>query len=281
MRDLEGPPLEALRSDGTLHVVVADAADRCRCAKTTCHVWRGRFAPGSFVKLESEVFVSSPEMSFAQMAAELPLIQLVAYGYDLCGTYVRNQDSAEGFHKRTKPLTSVNRLSRFVDKLDGRNGAKKARRALRFIADNAASPMEAIVTMSLCLPRMIGGYGLELPELNTRIDVKEKSLVNRDHFECDLYWREHRAAVEYDSREHHAGAEAESHDSSRRSALLAQRVTVVSVTPEQFFDARRFDETARAVAKLTGKRLPPNDASWMMKRYRMRTELLKDLTPRA
>lgn len=230
--------------------------------------------------MSNGVFVSSPEMSFAQMAAELSLIQLVAYGYDLCSTYVRNEDSAEGFHKRTKPLTSVNRLTRFVEKMEGHAGVKKARRALRFVADNAASPMEAIVTMALCLPRMIGGYGLALPELNARINAKEKSLVNRDHFDCDLYWREHRTAVEYDSREHHTGAEAESHDSSRRSALLSQRVTVVSVTPKQFFDARRFDEAARAVAKLTGKRLPPNDASWMMKRYRLRTELLKDLSPR-
>ncbi|MFR3092554.1 MAG: hypothetical protein ACLTMP_13220, partial [Eggerthella lenta] len=65
--------------------------------------------------------------------------------------------------------------------------------------------------------------------------------------------------------------------SARRSALISQGVTVVSITSDQFFDARKFDESARAVAKLTGKRLPPNDASWMMKRYRLRKELLQDM----
>ena len=131
--------------------------------------------------------------------------------------------------------------------------------------------------MALCLSRMIGGYGLDLPELNACIEVRTKGLVQRERFECDLYWRKRHVAVEYDSGEHHSGNAAETRDSARRSALISQGVTVVSITPDQFFDARKFDESARAVAKLTGKRLPPNDASWMMKRYRLRKELLQDM----
>ena len=205
----------------------------------------------------------------------LSLVELVRYGCLLCSRYAYDGDK-RGFRKRT-PLTDVRSLRRFVEKSRGCIGSNKALRALRFIADSSASPMETNLVMALCLSRMIGGYGLDLPELNACIEVRTKGLVQRERFECDLYWRKRHVAVEYDSGEHHSGNAAETRDSARRSALISQGVTVVSITPDQFFDARKFDESARAVAKLTGKRLPPNDASWMMKRYRLRKELLQDM----
>lgn len=258
-----------------LHVVVVSANDRTRTDNVRCHVWTGLFPTGSFVKLRSGVYLSSPERSFMEMAAELSLVELVRYGYVLCSKYAYD-DGERGFHERS-PLTTIQSLVRYTDKMGCRNGAKNAARALRFIANASASPMETNLVMSLCLPRMLGGYGLELPELNSRVEAKTKGLIERDHFSCDLYWRRQRIAVEYDSREHHSGAEAETRDSSRRSALLSHRVTVVSITPEQFFDARKLDEAARAVAKLIGQRLPENEPRWMMKRYNLRAVLLKDI----
>ena len=261
-----------------VHVVVPNAGDRSQAKGLVCHVWAGPNPAGSYLKLGEGVYLSSPEMTFSEMAQELSLIELVRFGYILCGSYACDECSDRGFRKRV-PLTSVQSLKRQVKKMESRHGVKKAARALRFIADGSASPMETILAMVLCLPRMIGGYGLDLPELNARIEARMKGLVDRDHFLCDLYWRKQRVAVEYDSDEHHSGAEAEARDSARRSALLSHGVTVLSVRPEQFFDARKFDETARAIAKLTGKRLPANDAGWMMKRDRLRRELLGDLVP--
>lgn len=261
--------------DEPLHIVVADSNDRVRTEGVRSHVWTGVFSAGSFVKLSAGAYVSSPERSFMEMAGELSLIELIRYGYVLCSKYAYD-NSERGFHERP-PVTTVQSIARFAEKTGSRNGAKNAARALRFIANTSASPMETNLVMSLCLPRMIGGYGLELPELNPRVEARTKGLIERDHFSCDLYWRKRRIAVEYDSREHHSGAEAETRDSSRRSALLSHRITTVSITPEQFFDARKLDEAARAVAKLIGQRLPKNEPRWMMKRYNLRAELLEDM----
>lgn len=267
---------DGLEMFGTpLHVVVAQANDRVRSGNPVCHVWGTGFPVGSFVKVREGVFMSLPERSFVEMATELSLVELVRYGYLLCSRYAYD-DSDQGFRKRS-PLTSARALKRFVEKSRGSAGANAALRALRFVADSSASPMETSLAMALCLSRMIGGYGLGLPELNPRIEVRAKGLVQRDHFECDLYWRRRRVAVEYDSEAHHSGSAAEARDSARRSALLSQGITVVSITPDQFFDARQFDEAARAVAKLIGKRLPANEAAWMMRRYRLRKELLRDV----
>ena len=262
--------------DRLLHLVVADAADRCRTRDCACHVWSGPVPVGSYLKVGEGLFVGSPAMSFMQSASELSLIELVRYGYVLCSSYAYDAGE-EGFRKRD-PLTTVKALERFVEKTRGRQGEKKARRALRFVRDRSASPMETNLVMALCLPRMLGGYGIELPELNPRIAARGGGLVARDHFACDLYWRKSRVAVEYDSREHHSGNDAETRDSARRSALLTQGVTVVTITPEQFFDARKLDEAARAVAKLTGTRLPANEVGWMMRRHDLRAELLSDMS---
>ena len=263
-------------TDQPLHLAMAAADDRCRAKGYVSHVWAGSVPSGAYVKLDKGLYISSPNESFIEMAHEVSLVELVRFGYVLCSSYAHVDDEKHGFRKR-EPLTTVQSLKKFVAKSAGHRGRKKATRALRFIADTSASPMETNLVMALCLPRMLGGYGLDLPELNPCIKAQGKGLVERDHFSCDLYWRAHRTAVEYDSDEYHSGPEAETRDSARRSALLSQGVTVVTITPDQFFDARKLDEAARAVAKLTGKRLPSNDASWMMRRHRLRSELLEDM----
>ena len=193
-----------------LHVVVAQANDRVRTGSPVCHVWSAGFPAGSFVRLRDGLYISSPERSFVEMATELSLVELVRYGCLLCSRYAYDGDK-RGFRKRT-PLTDVRSLRRFVEKSRGCIGSNKALRALRFIADSSASPMETNLVMALCLSRMIGGYGLDLPELNACIEVRTKGLVQRERFECDLYWRKRHVAVEYDSGEHHSGNAAETRD---------------------------------------------------------------------
>ena len=220
------------------------------------------------------LYISSPERSSWRWRRSCRWSSLFGMAVS-CARDMRTMATSE-VSERT-PLTDVRSLRRFVEKSRGCIGSNKALRALRFIADSSASPMETNLVMALCLSRMIGGYRLGLSRAHACIEVRTKGLVQRERFECDLYWRKRHVAVEYDSGEHHSGNAAETRDSARRSALISQGVTVVSITPDQFFDARKFDESARAVAKLTGKRLPPNDASWMMKRYRLRKELLQDM----
>lgn len=210
------------------------------------------------------------------MAVELSPIELIMYGYFLCSSFAYSPANHD--IRKRDPLTTIEKLKKQVEKAAGMHGVKQAARALAHIANKSASPMETNLTIALCAPRRLGGYGIQLPELNVRIEANETtSLLERNYFECDLYWRRHRIAVEYDSKKHHGDDTAKTKDSSRRSGLLMRDILVISVTTSQYADARRFDETARAIAKSIGQRLPANDASWMMKRYRLRQALLQGL----
>ena len=152
-----------------IEVVVADFEARRRVAGTIQRVWH---APGSgaFYKIAKGVYVSSPEALFAQMATRLSQVDLVLLGYELCGAYSLARQTERGFVDRA-PLATVDSLSRFIDRIPSEYGMKKARRALRFVANGSASPMETNVAMLLCLPTVVGGFGFELPQMNYRIEI--------------------------------------------------------------------------------------------------------------
>lgn len=176
-----------------LHVVVSVASARLRASDAVYHVKSCVFPRRSFIAAQEGVFISSPELCYLQMAEELELPDLVQLGFEFCGSYgMRDQDepigkSEEGldFGRRAgkavswldadyemaagreegagsagylpcAPLMSVASLERFISRCDGQYGVKKARDALRYVADNAASPMEAKLVTLLCLPRIKG-----------------------------------------------------------------------------------------------------------------------------
>ncbi|MCL1895345.1 MAG: hypothetical protein FWG03_02225 [Clostridiales bacterium] len=119
------------------------------------------------------LMVSSPEFCFLQMAGQLTLAKLIELGYELCGVYsMPNADDKNvperGFYNR-QPLTSIKKLKAFLDSMPGVKGRKKAMRALRYLRDGSASPMETKLAILLTLPYMLGGYGFSLPEMNKRI----------------------------------------------------------------------------------------------------------------
>lgn len=129
--------------------------------------------------------------SFLQMAESFPLETLVVAGMELCGRYAV---SREGAISSRCPLTSASRLRRFVGQAEGMRGVKKARRALRFVMDDSASPMETSLALLLSMPRSLGGYGLPRPVMNLRIDAVafDKCMVGHcaesRFFRGDLCW---------------------------------------------------------------------------------------------
>jgi hypothetical protein len=160
-----------------------------------------------------------------------------------------------GFRKDL-PLTSVADLKSYVTKAVGLHGRKNAIKAIRFIVDGSASPMETILTMLLTLPYRLGGYGFPKPLLNYPIDVsyKVKNAENKTTLYCDLYWPDKRVAVEYDSDMFHSGLDRHEKDIIRYNALISQGVKAVSVTKKQIFDITRMREISGVLAKLLGKR---------------------------
>lgn len=236
-----------------VQLVVPRAEVRGRSDLLSCHVWRGPLPDGAFASLDADTHVASPAFCFLQMASVLPVARLALLGLELCGTYAPDPASAEGFRRRD-PLSTRGELAGFAEAMGDARGVKKARRALGFVADGAASPMESAVVALLCAPRSLGGYGFALPRLNGPVELAgdPRAVAGFPRFRCDLLWPEHRLAVEYDSDIFHTGSDRIARDSERRNALSYLGITVVSVIRRQVMSLAGMDRVARLLAQRMG-----------------------------
>lgn len=257
-----------------LHVIVPDASTWRHSKSVKCHIWKAPDRSKSFVRAGDGLFISSPEACFLQMATCLHVVDLVRFGFELCGSYAIDSEAEDGFRKRPA-ITSASRLRRFADAMTGRSGCKNARRAAGVIVDGSASPRETTLTMLLCLPRSMGGYGLPFPVLNHRVATGRFLQGAGSAFRvCDLYWNDARLAVEYDSDAYHTGSERIARDSKRRSELELAGIAVISVTNEQVLDAREVDIIAQLIERRLAGRRDSRRADLLARRFELRRRLL-------
>lgn len=246
-----------------VHVLVPSDRCRTRCAAARCHVRSGGFPAHSFIPAAADTFSSSPELAFVQMAETLDSPRLVKLGDELCGTYGIETVGIVDFD-RESPFTTIERLERFLVKAERMPGLEKARRAARRIAPGSASPMETAVILLFCLPPRLGGYGLPLPAMNGRANLKKQAGLKPSdkRYRCDLLWADAGIAVEYDSFLHHSSRTELANDARRRNDLLARNVTVVSITGRTVWNLIELDRIARLLAKRLGKRLNVGGSGW-------------------
>ena len=256
-------------------LIVRDAESRRRISGARCQVWGGSALAGAFLKVSDGLYVASPEACFVQMAERLSLEQSVKLGMELCGSYALNSQVEGGFSTR-EPLTSTKSMSRFVERATGVNGAKRARRALEYVLDGSASPAETNAAILLCLPPLLGGYGLPMPQLNAKIEVSKsaKQLASRQYYKCDLFWPQIKTAVEYDSDSWHLGTRARANDAAKRNAIDAMGLTVITLTKGQLYDAREMDRVALILAKKFGRYHRSTCKGTMTRRYELRRTVL-------
>lgn len=253
-----------------LHVLVARDSLRRR-GDLVCHVWTGALPKGSVLDTQNGFCVCSPEVCFLQMSSVLSLVELVQLGFELCGTY----DLCTEEIRTCPPLTSVSKIAACIEKIPNVNSRKKAVRALQFVAENSASPMETALVMLQCLPYRLGGFGIEKPLLNYRIDVngQAKKYTSRGYFVADLCWPHHSLIAEYDSDKYHKEARRKTSDSERRNALEAMGYTVVSVTLDLVDNRAAMVRVANALAKHTGRRLRYTEPEFTLACIKLRSEL--------
>lgn len=239
-----------------------------------CHV-HAQLPPYSCIRYSNkdDVFVSTPEFCFLQMASLLTVEQLIALGFELCGSYARTKEATV---YQAFPLTSVEKLDSFLSKANGFNGIKRARRALRYILPRSASPMETALTMLLCLPYSLGGFGIASPKLNYPIDIPIplKKKIHAHYYICDLFWPDSNLAIEYDSDLAHSGIYKTTKDAARRSVLTTLDISVLSVTRPQIMGRASFIQLAHLVARKTGKRIRCDWSSFSYQHQKLRTMLL-------
>ena len=128
----------------TVDILVPFPSQRCRSKGLRSHVL-GRPIAGSMVtRITDGLFVVNPSINFVQAAGWLEPLELIEYGYELCGNYAMpltsNATENNGYRKRNA-LTTVATIRESMHDLAGTHGLKRARSALGFVRDGSRSPM--------------------------------------------------------------------------------------------------------------------------------------------
>ncbi len=148
------------------HVSVTDPRDRRRRQGVTTHV-----CPKPHLRLMGGLAISAPEQLFVELAATLPLVDLVV----------------AGDHLVRRGFTSPERLRAFCQ---GRS--RSSIEAASYVRDRVDSPMETRVRMLIVLA------GIPEPDVNVTIRDEFGEPLRR----YDLSWPSVRVIVEYDGRHH-------------------------------------------------------------------------------
>ena len=163
---LAAPPSEVAPVD----VVVPSPELRLRGKFFSCVVRSTSIPEDSFVDLGDGLFAPCPELLFYELADVMSPEALALVGYELCGTYARDAASPRlgDVVYDLPPATSVERIRSYLEGFRDRPRALLARHALSHVADNAWSPMEAIVALMACLPVRELGFEMGEVVLNER-----------------------------------------------------------------------------------------------------------------
>lgn len=250
--------------DKPVHALVFNDQMRRPSKQVVCHKWTVGFPEGAFFGW-GDFRVSSPEFLFLQMASELTIAQLVALGCELCGTYILLPkgvilpSSFDDYPERVAPLTNIASIEAFLNAIGPARGVKKARRALKYVAEGSRSPMETRTYMQLCLPPVLGGYGFPKAELNPEIPLDEEArrIVGSRSCWGDVCWPKKQLDIEYHGDVHFEASKVK-RDAGRALGIEHMGWRVITVTSPQVLDIERFEIVANEVAEHLGHRLRPN-----------------------
>ena len=237
--------------------------------------FNGDLPPNSFYRLNDRVYVSSPGFSFLQMACVLDLPKLIAYGDELCGLYAFDEKNERGMLQRDTPLITKKQLEAFIASAKGLRGYKQAKRALPFIIERSASPMETVDEMLLCLPYRLGGYAIRQPTMNHEVALTTEAsrLCHKGNCRADISWPPIKFDLEYQGHADHLGREDFVADRRRINALRIMGYEVIELTNDQVRDWHSFEILALHTAKTVGHRLQKRDFGLTAERKNLRCSL--------
>ena len=268
--------------DGRVHVLAFSRNNRRVSKFHSTYVWPHALPDGSLLDLGTGAFVSSPEFTFLQIAATHSIIQTVAYGDEICGRYAFDPFNERGLRKRI-PLTNKAKLSSYLDSIDAMfpsnyPGVKKARRALQYIIEESASPMETVDEMLLCLPYKLGGYGLPKPHMNKAITLSPSAARIAKKSVCygDMCWNkpalidiEHQGLLDHDEPLKFE------EDRQRINGIKAMGYEVIELTNKQVKDFAGFESIAMHLAKRLDKWIYVSKRGGISSRVALRKELFE------
>lgn len=250
--------------DPPLHVLV-DSKRWTRSTKTKPHVHTFPFPPRSFICVSDELFVSSPELLAAQLAARYGSFPSIPIFYELFGMYSLNPN---GFETRDVSLATRESTLKLLARANMLRGRSAALELARVVQNGSHSPMETAMSALLTLPRKFGGIGLPPGVLNRMVNTAEGTKY------IDLSWPEYGIGLEYYGREYHAGEQRIDADDRRANALLASGESIFIVKYEDLRDPARFQTLVRNVAHALGKRVRIRMKDFAVRQARLRAVVL-------
>ena len=239
------------------------------------HIQKAPVPRHSLYPLRDGIHLTSPELCFVQLCKTHSLLEALELGMELCGTYALRPGASEDSAPRDYQLTNVGSLTRKVKAWKDIHGLALARKAVQYLADGSASPMETKLYLLLCLPQQYGGYNIKKPELNVEIKLSEEGrlILRQTKVKPDLLWRKNWLVVEYDG-EYHNNPHQRIEDEKRRSLLETMGYTVLVVKKQQLYDPIAFNGIAETIARKCGKRIRPLTVKQQFARENLRDALL-------
>ena len=204
--------------------------------------------PTNAVVSKNGTMVASPELVFLQLACKLDIHRLILLGLQLCSHPPGNPSEA---------ITTKHKLKSFLAKTPGHHGHRKALRAVKYIEDGSASVMESIAYMILTLPHALGGYGLDGAVFNYEIRLNDEAAKRLGQKRCfaDLYYKQAKLAVEYESFAFHNSPMEQGKDAMRSAILERQNVEVMHLSTIQLYNKDACMDFAFNLASRIGKRM--------------------------
>lgn len=253
-----GVPREELT---TLDVITSFAPDRPRARGFATHALGSLLTADHVTGIVPGLMVVDASLCFLQAATWMSYLELIEFGYELCGDYEVPLRSASEDYVERGALGSRAELLGTVSQYDAARGAKLARRALVRIRDHSRSPMETAAAMAIVVPKKLGGLGYRGIVLNKRVDIppKLRNLSSSTYYELDIYAEKFRYGIEYNGGRH-SESRRRAHDAERTGVLDAMGITVQVLTKGQFSSQLAFHRAVNTIARNLDVRLNPTPA---------------------
>lgn len=189
------------------------------------HTYTKTFPTKSFLQSSIsniQIFITSPELLFYQMANNLSFAELFQLGLELCGCYNSNSLNTD---YNVSPLTSPQKILNFGERLKTKNkymkSINKALRIAKMLVPYSASPQESKLFILLTTPHCYGGYGLKNFKFNVKIQLstQAKRIARQNFIFVDICNENNKIAIEYDSEQFHDNSGQNIRDKRRTDAL--------------------------------------------------------------
>ena len=256
-----------------VNILVGSKSGERRRDDIACHRCSKTLPRRSLICVTDDVLVTSPALTFLQLAAfsrqgptSMGVEDLAMIGFELCGTYLLDE-SWDGLTNTDRPLTSVGRISDVIEYMKGSPGATLAREALELVHDGSNSPMESVLCALLTWPRCLGGYAMGPASLNHHV-----ATADGDRY-VDVAFPSHRVGLEYKGRRFHS-IEQVGRDDRRQNKLVGSGWTILNVWYEDIVEERLYDQLVDDIARAMGVRLRIRSGGFDARRNVLRMRLI-------